>query len=92
MKIVDPGFRPRRMLEGAEALALVQRAADASPLLMASSGAASTTGATTAATATALAPMDPGLANMFRHHNDGSDPIVTAHVAHVQRLWGGMGA
>ena len=92
MKIVDPGFRPRLMLEDAQALELVTRAADAAA---AGSGAGVGAGpgeGAAAASATAVAvPLDPALAKLFQHHSDG-DTIASVQVAHVQRLWGGMGA
>jgi hypothetical protein len=95
MKLIDPGFRPRRMLEDAQALALVKSAAAASRLRQGRTGrptgAAGARGRSAAATVAPLAPLDNTLAKLFRQHTDG-DTITSVQVAHVQRLWGGMGA
>ena len=89
MPIVDPGFRPRRLLEDAQALELVRRAADASAAAGEQKGAAPA--AASASACVPLAPMDPALTKLFQHHRDG-DTVASVQVAHVQRLWGGMGA
>ena len=91
MKIVDPGFRPRLMLEDAQALELVTRAADAAAGSGAGVGVGAGPGEGAAAAAAVAVPLDPALAKLFQHHSDG-DTIASVQVAHVQRLWGGMGA
>ena len=88
MNLIDPGWRPRRMLEDAEALELITRAANKFCLRPVATAAPA---AITAAAAVVPVPLDPALANLFRQHS-GGDPIAKVQVAHVQRLWGGMGA
>jgi hypothetical protein len=97
MRIVDPGFRPRLMLEAAEALELVRRAADAWATAeeAAAAAAAGPQSGATSATAADSAGMpldDPSLVRLFQRHAVDGDTIHSATVTHVQRLWAGMGA
>eukprot|EP01047_Picozoa_sp_COSAG01_P055964 COSAG01_NODE_6289_length_3752_cov_7.704900_6_plen_296_part_00 len=101
MRIVDPGFRPRLMLEAAEALELVRRAADAwataeeAAAAAAAAAAAGPQSGATSATAAGSAGMsldDPSLVRLFQRHAVDGDTIHSATVTHVQRLWAGMGA
>ena len=91
--IVDPGFRPRLMVDDAEALELVTRActaAAASGQLPGAAAAPGTHAGGASATAAAV-DLEPALTRLCRQHAAG-DCVVSVEVSHVQRLWGGMGA
>ena len=95
MQLVDPGFRPRLMVEEVQALELVQRAC-AATAAAASTAAGDETGSVggavaEAGTAAAAVAHDPALARLLEQHSAG-DPVVSVQVSHVQRLWAGMGA
>lgn len=78
MSIVDPGFRPRLMLDDTQALTLVRRACE-----RAASAAAHSDASRNMA--------DPEWARLVQSHNTG-DSVTSVQVSHIQRLWGGMGA
>jgi hypothetical protein len=56
----------------------------------ASQASAAVAGTSAAATGVTV-PLDLALAKLFQHHSDG-DTVASVQIAHVQRLWGGMGA
>lgn len=96
MSIVDPGFRPRLMLDETQALTLVRRACEraasatvpqleSAPALLGTSEG----GGGDAAHRRNMA--DPDLARLVQSHSAG-DSVASVQVSHIQRLWGGMGA
>eukprot|EP01043_Picozoa_sp_COSAG02_P090330 COSAG02_NODE_27190_length_615_cov_1.093023_1_plen_172_part_10 len=106
MSIVDPGFRPRLMLDDAQALTLVRRACEraafdatndctGAAVLHVRTGTLLETGgggSSEAAHSDASRNMaDPDLARLVQSHNTG-DSVTSVRVSHIQRLWGGMGA
>ena len=96
MQLVDvSAFRPRLMVEEAQALELVQRACAAAAACAADAGGAAAGAAAAAAPAggatAGAVGHDPALVRLFEQHSAG-DTVVSVQVSHVQRLWAGMGA